>query len=93
MAELVSCSNSEGKKLCKSLKIKPEPRVLKHYKDGEFHKDYDRKESVPSFIAFMKDPGGDAPWEEDDSAQDIQHLANPSVTWNITQCSMNKDFI
>jgi hypothetical protein len=27
----------------------------------------------------MKDPGGDAPWEEDDSSQDIFHLANPSV--------------
>ena len=70
---------SEGKKLCKSLKVKPEPRVTKHYKDGEFHKDYDRKEVVQSFIAFMKDPSGDAPWEEDDSAEDIVHLPNPAV--------------
>lgn len=71
--------HSEGKKLCKSLKIKPEPYILKHYKDGEYHKDYDRKEMVTSFIAFMKDPTGDAPWEEEDSSQDVFHLANPSV--------------
>lgn len=35
---------SEGKKICKQWKIKPEPSVIKHYKDGEYHKDYDRKE-------------------------------------------------
>ncbi|KAK4019857.1 protein disulfide-isomerase A5 [Daphnia magna] len=73
----VDCGG-EGKKLCKSLKIKPEPYILKHYKDGEYHKDYDRKEMVTSFIAFMKDPTGDAPWEEEDSSQDVFHLANPS---------------
>lgn len=71
--------NSEGKKLCKSLKIKPDPHILKHYKDGEYHKDYDRKQMVASFVAFMKDPSGDSPWEEDDGSQDILHLANPSV--------------
>lgn len=39
------CTFSEGKKICKQWKInKPEPTVIKHYKDGEFHKDYDRKE-------------------------------------------------
>ena len=70
---------SEGKKLCKNLKVKPEPLVLKHYKDGEYHKDYDRKESVSSFVAFMKDPSGDAPWEEDDTAQDVVHLPDPAV--------------
>ena len=72
--------HSEGKKLCKSLKIKPDTPILKHYKDGEYHKDYDRKENVSSFIAFMKDPSGDAPWEEDDASQDIIHLSNPSVS-------------
>ena len=39
---------SEGKKICKQWKIKPEPTVIKHYKDGEFHKDYDRKERYHS---------------------------------------------
>jgi len=73
----VDCGG-EGKKICKSFKVKPEPVSLKHYKDGEFHKDYDRKESVQSFVAFMKDPTGEAPWEEDDSAQDVVHLPDPS---------------
>lgn len=81
MVLIITCLYSEGKKLCKTLKIKPEPRVLKHYKDGEFHKDYDRKESVPSYVAFMKDPSGDAPWEEDDTSLDVVHLTNPSVCY------------
>lgn len=75
----VDTIHREGKKLCKSLKIKPEPFVIKHYKDGEFHKDYDRKKTLDSFVSFMKDPSGDAPWEEDDSAADIIHLPNPPV--------------
>lgn len=54
---------------------------MKHYKDGEFHKDYDRKETLASLTAFMKDPTGEAPWEEDDSAADIVHLPNPSVSF------------
>ena len=70
---------SDGKKICKSFKVKPERVSLKHYKDGDYHKDYDRKETVQSFVAFMKDPTGEAPWEEDDSSQDIVHLPDPSV--------------
>lgn len=65
--------------MCKSLKVKPEPYILKHYKDGEFHKDYDRKETSQSMVAFMKDPAGDAPWEEDDQATDVVHLPDPKV--------------
>lgn len=38
----IDCSG-EGKKLCKKLKVIPDATTLKHYKDGEFHKDYDRK--------------------------------------------------
>lgn len=69
----VDC-NSEAKKLCKKMKISPEPYILKHFKDGEFHKDYDRKETVQSMVTFMRDPSGDVPWEEDDSAIDVVHL-------------------
>ncbi|GFT18967.1 hypothetical protein NPIL_449641, partial [Nephila pilipes] len=39
---LVDCSG-DAKKLCRKLKVTPEPHILKHYKDGDFHKDYDRK--------------------------------------------------
>ena len=38
----VDCTSKDGKKFCKNLKIKPNPFVLKHYKDGKFNKDYDR---------------------------------------------------
>ena len=64
--------------MCKSQKVKPDPSTLKYYKEGEFQKDYDRKLTVQSFVAFMKDPSGDAPWEEDDTAEDVVHLADPS---------------
>lgn len=70
---LVDCSG-EAKKMCKKLKVTPEPFVIKHYKDGDFNKDYDRRETVPSMVNFMRDPSGDLPWEEDNTANDIFHL-------------------
>ena len=56
----VDCSQSDGKKLCKKLKIKLTDGgyTLKHYKDGDFNKDYDRLETVESMTTFMKDPKG-----------------------------------
>lgn len=70
----------EAKKLCKKLKATPEPMSLKHYKNGEFHKDYDRKMTVQSMVSFMRDPSGDAPWEEEDSANDVKHIEHPDVS-------------
>lgn len=35
--------------------------------------------SVSSFTAFMKDPAGDAPWEEDDAAKDVVHIQSPQA--------------
>jgi hypothetical protein len=69
----------DGRKLCKKLKVNPEPSILKHYKDGDFHKDYDRKENLQSMTNFLRDPTGDIPWEEDSSAQDVVHIADPQV--------------
>lgn len=60
--------------------MKPEPVSLKHYKNGDFHKDYDRKLTVQSISSFMKDPSGDAPWEEDEYATDVKHLENSEVS-------------
>ncbi|GFG28492.1 hypothetical protein Cfor_07337 [Coptotermes formosanus] len=72
---LVDCSG-DAKKMCKKLKVSPEPFMLKHYKDGDFHKDYDRLETVQSMVNFMRDPAGDIPWEEDSMAVDVVHISD-----------------
>ncbi|KAM3968446.1 protein disulfide-isomerase A5 [Aphomia sociella] len=72
---IIDCTTSEGRKLCKKMKVPPsKPYSLKHYKDGDFHKDYDRAETVISMTNFLRDPTGDLPWEEDNTATDIIHL-------------------
>jgi hypothetical protein len=55
--------------------------MLKHYKDGDFHKDYDRLETVPSMVNFMRDPAGDIPWEEDSMAVDVVHVSDALVSF------------
>ena len=54
----VNCGDREGKKLCKKMKVSTTSYVLKHYKDGDFHKDYDRAETLKSLVTFLKDPTG-----------------------------------
>lgn len=76
----VDCSQQEKKKLCKKLKVTPEPYALRHYKDGDFHKDYDRQLSVGSMVTFMRDPSGDLPWEEDPAGADVLHF-NDAATF------------
>lgn len=66
--------------MCKKLKVNPEFYVLKHYKDGEFNKDYDRKETVQSMVNFMRDPTGDLPWEEDATANNVLHISDAAVS-------------
>lgn len=61
------------------MKVSPNPVTLKHYKDGEFHKDYDRQMTVASLINFLRDPTGDLPWEEDDSGADVLHINDSEV--------------
>lgn len=73
---LVDCS--EDKKLCKNLRVKAEPFAIKHYKDGEFHKDYDRKLVEKSFVSFIRNPTADAPWSEDSTASDVYHIEGPT---------------
>ncbi|XP_030031135.2 protein disulfide-isomerase A5 isoform X1 [Manduca sexta] len=73
----MDCSNSETRKLCKKMKVPADkPYCIKHYKDGDFNKDYDRSETVSSMANFLRDPTGDLPWEEDPSATDIFHLSD-----------------
>lgn len=71
----VDCSG-EAKKMCKKLKVSPETYILKHYKYGEFNKDYDRKETVTSMVNFMRDPTGELPWEEDATANAVVHITD-----------------
>jgi len=73
----VDCESKEGKKLCKKMKVTTTSFLLKHYKSGDFHKDYDRAISVKSMVTFLKDPTGDLPWDEDPGAQDVIHWQSP----------------
>lgn len=62
------------------MKVSPNPVALKHFKDGEFHKDYDRQTTVSSLTNFLRDPSGDLPWEEDKSSGvDVIHLNDAEV--------------
>jgi hypothetical protein len=56
------------------MKVTPTSYHCKHYKDGDFHKDYDRQFQVSSIVNFMRDPTGDLPWDEDVIGQDVLHL-------------------
>ncbi|CAG5116417.1 unnamed protein product, partial [Candidula unifasciata] len=66
----------DDKKFCKKLKFSPTEFELKHYKDGEFNKDYDRKLTFKSMVNFLLDPTGELPWEEDPTATDIVHVSS-----------------
>ncbi|XP_046982624.1 protein disulfide-isomerase A5 [Schistocerca americana] len=81
---LVDCSG-EARKMCRKLKVDPEPVVLRHYKDGEFHKNYDRPLTAQSIVSFMRDPAGDAPWEEDPAAADVAHLPDAAALQKVLQ--------
>lgn len=72
----VDCS-SDAKKMCRNLKIKPSPYALKHYKDGSFHKDYDRLLEEKSMLSFLENPTAEPPWSEDTTASSIRHLDGP----------------
>lgn len=62
------------------MKVSPDPVVLKHYKDGDFHKDYDRQMTVQSLVNFLRDPSGDLPWDEDETAADVVHISDSEVS-------------
>ena len=66
--------------MCKKLKVTWETdsgALLRHFKDGDFHKDYDRPMTEKSLTSFMLDPTGDAPWEEEPAAADVLFLNKP----------------
>ncbi|CAH1775049.1 unnamed protein product [Owenia fusiformis] len=76
---LIYVNCGEAKKLCKKSKASPSTVELKHYKDGEYNKDYDRKNTVKSMVSFMRDPTGEIPWEEDSTAGDVVHIEHQAA--------------
>lgn len=76
---LIDCSHADKKKICKKMKVSPEPVVLKHFKDGDFHKEYDRQMTVSSMSNFMRDPTGELPWDEDPKGSDVFHIPDYST--------------
>ncbi|KAL5009597.1 hypothetical protein ScPMuIL_011902 [Solemya velum] len=75
-ATLAFVDCSESKKMCKNLKMSPSLADIRHYKDGEYNKDYDRKMTVKSMVNFLLDPTGDIPWEEEAGAEDVVHITS-----------------
>uniref|UniRef100_A0A8C7FB00 Protein disulfide isomerase family A, member 5 n=1 Tax=Oncorhynchus kisutch TaxID=8019 RepID=A0A8C7FB00_ONCKI len=67
----VNCGDSEGRKLCKKVKVDPSS------KSGGYAKCLDslsRAPSLQSMVAFLKDPTGAPLWEENPEAKDIVHV-------------------
>uniref|UniRef100_A0A665WJ13 Thioredoxin domain-containing protein n=1 Tax=Echeneis naucrates TaxID=173247 RepID=A0A665WJ13_ECHNA len=56
----VNCGDSEGRKLCKKVKVDPSSK-----RGGIF---------VDSMVAFLKDPSGPPLWEENPEAKDVIHI-------------------
>ena len=74
----IDCKTKDGKKLCRNLKVSPAMFELKHYKEGVFHKDYDRLLQDKSMISFMQNPTAEPPWSEDPTSEDVKHIDGPS---------------
>ncbi|ODM91354.1 Protein disulfide-isomerase A5 [Orchesella cincta] len=75
---VADCSGDVKKKLCKKVKVLPDEGqyIIKHYNNGEYNKDYDRAIKISSLVNFMRDPTGDLPWDEDETAKDVVHLVD-----------------
>lgn len=76
----IDCNSKDMKKTCKKALPDEEAYVLKHYKDGQFNKDYDRQMTKNSLQNFLKDPTGDYPFDEEPVAKDVIHITSMSVS-------------
>uniref|UniRef100_A0A7N8YG50 Protein disulfide-isomerase A5 n=1 Tax=Mastacembelus armatus TaxID=205130 RepID=A0A7N8YG50_9TELE len=83
----VNCGDTEGRKLCKKVKVDPSSKrggaELLHYKDGTFHMEYNRPATFKSMVAFLKDPSGPPLWEENPEAKDVVHLETEKVSTHL----------
>lgn len=68
--------------------MEPASYILKHYKDGDFHKDYDRRETIQSMSTFLRDPSGDIPWDEDEQGVDVVHINDVNVSVVDANCKL-----
>jgi len=75
---MVDCGG-QGQKLCRQQKANPDPNAFHHFKDGKFHKVYDRSLTTKSLVRFMNDPTGEVPWEEEPGGKSVVHLETPSA--------------
>lgn len=82
----VDCNNKDLKKSCKKALPDGEGYVLKHYKDGQFNKDYDRQMTKNSLQNFLKDPTGDFPFDEEPVAKDVVHISSIPVSKHSVLC-------
>ena len=72
---LVYVNCKDAKKMCKNLKVSPgDAYTLKHYMNGVFNKDYDRRLVEKSLLNFLQNPTADAPWSEDVTSADVRHI-------------------
>uniref|UniRef100_A0A674CZV2 Protein disulfide isomerase family A, member 5 n=1 Tax=Salmo trutta TaxID=8032 RepID=A0A674CZV2_SALTR len=62
----VNCGDSEGRKLCKKVKVDPSS------KSGDSPSGL--SPSLQSMVAFLKDPTGAPLWEENPEAKDVVHV-------------------
>jgi len=83
---LVNCKeNKATKKLCDGNLDSKQKVSVKHYKEGEFNKDFNRPFKAKSFERFILDPNTEAPWEEDPIAQDVVHVDDSSLDKTIAR--------
>ncbi|GAB1600815.1 protein disulfide-isomerase A5-like [Argonauta hians] len=73
-ATLIIIDCSVAKKLCKKLKMSSNTYEIRHYHEGEFNRNYERKLAVKSMAKFLQNPKGDIPWDEDPTAENIVHV-------------------
>uniref|UniRef100_A0A7N8XBC7 Protein disulfide isomerase family A, member 5 n=1 Tax=Mastacembelus armatus TaxID=205130 RepID=A0A7N8XBC7_9TELE len=68
----VNCGDTEGRKLCKKVKVDPMLPFDEVLKDSSFC--LFSVSSFQSMVAFLKDPSGPPLWEENPEAKDVVHL-------------------
>jgi protein disulfide-isomerase/protein disulfide isomerase family A protein 5 len=85
VASVVFVDCSAGSKPCKKLKSSTQTYELKHFKDGDYHKMYDRQFSVKSIVKFLHDPTGDTPWDEEPTGKDVVHIESQAELMKLVQ--------
>uniref|UniRef100_A0A3B4UFR4 Protein disulfide isomerase family A, member 5 n=1 Tax=Seriola dumerili TaxID=41447 RepID=A0A3B4UFR4_SERDU len=71
----VNCGDSEGRKLCKKVKVDPSSK-----RDSSFPLLFLFFFSIQSMVAFLKDPSGPPLWEENPEAKDVVHVETEKVS-------------